>query len=517
MSVIEAPETPPKDRPPTSGHVRVAIVGAGFSGIGAAIALRRAGHEFAIFERHGDLGGTWRDNTYPGCKCDVPSHLYSFSFAPNPDWSRTYSSQAEIQTYLQEVARRFDIVRHIRFNHELIECRWQDAAGHWEVCTSAGLWTADFLIAACGALSEPAKPQIEGLERFAGVVFHSAAWNHRHDLTDERVAVIGSGASAIQFVPQIQPKVRQLYQFQRTPPWILPHPDRPIPAARRKLYRQRPLAQRLVRWTIYWAEEMVALFFTRLPHRVGWLKRHALRHLERQIADQHLRDSLTPDYEPGCKRLLISNDYYPAIAAANAELVVQPISHITAGAVVTADGREREVDTIILATGFRVTDHPLAARVYGREGRRLADVWAERAEAHRGTTVPGFPNLFLMTGPNTGIGHTSLLVMIEAQLPYIVQCLKHIERRGLATFEVRQQACRAYNDALKRRMRRTIWLTGRCQSWYLDQHGQNTTLWPDFTWKYQRLMRRFDGHNYVFSAAKKPTAQRKSQPPPDAP
>lgn len=506
MPLIEDADAPPTARPTAVGHVRVAIVGAGFSGIGAAIALQKAGIEFAIFERHRELGGTWRDNTYPGCKCDVPSHLYSFSFAPNPDWSQTYSSQIEIEKYLQDVARRFDILSQIRFEHELTEARWDDAAQRWEVATNAGLWTADFLISACGALSEPAIPCLDGLDRFEGTVFHSAAWNHRHDLTGKRVAVIGSGASAIQLVPQIQPKVRQLYQFQRTPPWILPHPDRAISTARRKFYRRWPLAQRVVRWTIYWAEEIVALFFIHYPLRGTWLKRHALAHLERQIADRQLRARLTPNYEPGCKRLLISNDYYPAIAAANAELVTEPITHLSERRVRTADGREREVDTVILATGFRVTDNPFAARVRGREGRRLADVWADRAEAHRGTTVPGFPNLFLMTGPNTGIGHTSLLVMIESQLPYIVQCLRRMEHRGLASFEVRREACQAFNEALRRRMRRTVWVQGRCLSWYLDKQGQNTTLWPDFTWKYRQLMRRFDAHNYSFSAAKKPAA-----------
>lgn len=493
-------------RPPAAGHVRVAIVGAGFSGIAVAIALQQAGIEFAIFERHHELGGTWRDNTYPGCKCDVPSHLYSFSFAPNPDWSHTYSAQAEIQQYLLDVARRFDIVRHIRFQHELIAARWDEVTGQWSVRTTAGVWKADFFVSACGALSEPAVPHIDGLDAFQGMVFHSAAWNHQHDLTGERVAVLGSGASAIQLVPQIQPKVRQLYQFQRTAPWILPHPDRAIPPARRKLYRRWPLAQRMLRWAIYWAEEMVALFFTRFPDRGTFIKRHALRHLERQIADPQLRARLIPDYQPGCKRLLISNDYYPAIASPNAELVTERITRITQRGITTADGLTRDVDTIILATGFRVTDNPLAARVRGREGRRLSEAWSNRCEAHRGTTVPGFPNLFLMTGPNTGIGHTSLLVMIESQLPYIVQCLRWMEQRGMASFDVRREACQAFNDALRQRMRRTVWMRGGCQSWYLDRQGQNTTLWPDFTWKYRRLMRKFDAHNYSFSAAKKPAA-----------
>jgi cation diffusion facilitator CzcD-associated flavoprotein CzcO len=498
MHASEISDEKPRAEPRAAGHTRVAIIGAGFSGIGAAIALKKANIDFVIFERRGEPGGTWRDNTYPGCKCDVPSHLYAFSFAPNPDWSHTYSSQWEIQQYLLSIVRRFDLARQMRFHHELIGADWDEAAQRWQIETSGGTWTADFLISGCGALSEPAMPCLEGMDQFQGTKFHSAAWNHSHDLTGERVAVIGSGASAIQFVPQIQPVVRQLYQFQRTPPWILPHPDRPIPESRRAFFRRVPLAQRLVRWGIYWLEELIALIFTRYPQRGEWIKRQALRHMQRQIADPVLRAKLTPDYQPGCKRLLISNDYYPAIAASNTELVTEPIVGLRERSIVTADGREREVDTIIFGTGFRVTDNPLAQRVRGRGGLSLADVWSEGAWAHRGTTVPGFPNLFLMTGPNTGIGHTSLLVMIEAQLPYIMGCLRLLQRRGFATFEVRPEACRAFNIELERRMRRTVWMTGGCLSWYLDKHGRNTTLWPDFTWKYRRLMRRFDAENYVF-------------------
>jgi cation diffusion facilitator CzcD-associated flavoprotein CzcO len=481
-----------------TGHTAVAIIGAGFSGIGIAIALKRAGLEFTIFERRGEPGGTWLDNTYPGCKCDVPSHLYSFSFAPNPDWSHTYSSQPEIKAYLQSVTRRFDILRHVRFKHELVAASWDAAAGLWRIETSGGAWTAKFLISGCGALSEPALPNIEGLETFRGVSFHSASWNHRHDLAGKQVAVIGTGASAIQFVPAIQPIVRRMVVFQRTPPWVLPHLDRPVAAKRRDLYRRLPLAQRLVRYGVYWSQELLAVVFTRYPHRGAWIKQQALRHLQRQVADAALRRKLTPDYEPGCKRLLISNDYYPAIAASNVELVTEPIARIQEHALEIAGGRRFEIDTIIFGTGFRVTDNPIAARVIGRSGLSLAQAWADGAQAHRGTTVPGFPNLFLMTGPNTGIGHTSLLVMIEAQLPYIVECMGFMTQRRLSRFEVKSEACRSFNDELQRRMTRTVWMKGGCSSWYLDKHGRNTTLWPDFTWKYRRLMRRFDPVNYDF-------------------
>ncbi|HVX12300.1 MAG TPA: NAD(P)/FAD-dependent oxidoreductase [Pirellulales bacterium] len=505
MSSIDLVETDPtaEARP---AHTRVAIVGAGFSGIGAAIALQREGIEFVIFERRGDYGGTWLDNTYPGCKCDVPSHLYSFSFAPNPNWTTTFSSQREIQEYLRNVVRRFDVARHIRFRHDLLGAEWDETARVWRIATSGGSWTADFLISACGALSEPAWPRFEGMDSFRGTAFHSAAWDETYDLTGKRVAVIGTGASAIQFVPKIQPAVQQLYLFQRTPAWILPHPEKPISAGRRAFYRRFPLAQRLIRWAIYWSDELLALIFTRYPRHAAWIKRHALRHLERQVTDPALREKLTPDYEPGCKRLLLSNDFYPAIAADNVELVTEPIARVGAHSLFTADGREREIDAMILGTGFRVTDNPLAERVRGSQGMSLADVWREGAYSHRGTTVPGFPNLFLMTGPNTGIGHTSLLVMIEAQLAYVTACLRWMEGRW-ATFDVRPESCRAFNADLEQRMQRTIWMTGGCRSWYLDAQGRNTTLWPDFTWRYRRLMRRFDAANYSFAGAtKKPAA-----------
>ncbi len=484
------------------GHAHVAIVGTGFSGIGVAIALKRAGIDFVLFERRGELGGTWWDNSYPGCKCDVPSHLYSFSFALNPEWTHTYSSQAEIWAYLKSVAERYEILPQIRFNHELVRAAWDEAARRWRIETSQGAWTAEVLISACGALSEPSIPALPGLETFAGTKFHSAQWNHDHKLEDQRVAVIGSGASAIQFVPQIQPLAKRMHLFQRTPAWILPHPDRPITEIERAVYRRLPLAQRMVRAGVYWSRELFAAAFTKYPKLTRLIARTARRHLARQVPDVELRQKLTPAYLPGCKRILISNDFYPAVTAPNVELITDSIREVRTHSIVTEDGREREVDTIILATGFKVTKHPIVFRVQGREGKSLAAEWAESGgQAYRGTTVPGFPNLFLMTGPNTGIGHTSLIVMIEAQIGYIVDCLRLLQVRQLTGFEVRREPYAAFNDEIRRKMQRTVWLTGGCASWYLDSHGRNTTLWPDFTWKYRLLMRRFDPENYEFFGA----------------
>jgi len=478
-------------------HVRVLVIGAGFAGLATSIALRREGVDHVVLERAADVGGTWRDNRYPGCKCDVASHLYSFSFALNPDWTSTYSSQQEIWEYLRRCAERFGVLSRIRFGQEVREACWDEAARRWEVETPGGRWTADVLVSATGGLSVPSVPDLPGLDRFAGTVFHSAAWDHGHDLAGERVAVVGTGASAVQIVPRIQPEVGRLLLFQRTPAWVLPHGDRPIPVWKRALYRRVPALQRLVRAGIYWSRELLVLALCKDPRWIEPVRRMAARHLERQVPDPALRARLTPTFAPGCKRLLLSDDYYPALGAPNAEVVTAPIREVGERAIRTADGVEHEVDTIVLATGFRVTDNPTFARLRGRSGRTLADAWRETGmQAYLGTTVAGFPNLFLVTGPNTGIGHTSLVVMIEAQVRYVVGALRAMDRRGLAAVEVRPEAQAAFNTDLQRRMARTVWSTGGCASWYLDAQGRNPTLWPDFTWRFRRRTRRFDAGAY---------------------
>jgi cation diffusion facilitator CzcD-associated flavoprotein CzcO/pimeloyl-ACP methyl ester carboxylesterase len=474
------------------------VIGAGFGGLGVSIALDRAGIDHVIFERAEDVGGTWWVNGYPGCRCDVPSHLYSFSFALNPDWSDTYSERGEIQAYLRHVAERFGVVRRIRFRHEVLEARWDDAAQRWHIETSAGRWTADVLVAATGGLSEPSTPDLPGLERFEGTVFHSGEWDRQHDQTGERVAVIGTGASAVQIVPSIQPKVARLHLFQRTPGWVLPHSGRPIRDWERALYRRLPILQRLVRSGVYWLRELLIFGMVKNPRHMELVRQMAVDHLRRQVPDEALREKLTPTFLPGCKRLLPSNDYYPALTAENVELVTDAIREVRPRSIVTADGVEREVDTIVMATGFRVTNHPVFERVHGRDGRSVTETWRETgAQAYLGTTVAGFPNMFVISGPNTGIGHTSLVVMIEAQLPYIMGALRLMEERGLGAVEVRAEAQAAFNEDLQRRMAGTVWNTGGCASWYLDAQGRNTTLWPDFTWRYRRRMRRFDVAAYL--------------------
>ena len=488
----------------------VAIVGAGFSGLAVAERLLRAGRtDFVLLERGPDLGGTWRDNSYPGCRCDVPSHLYSFASAPNADWSSTYSPQPEIWDYLRRFAHQRGIVPHIQSGCEVVSARWE--RDRWLLTTTRGELSARVLVAAGGPLSEPSIPDLPGLERFRGTTFHSAAWDHEHDLTGERVAVIGTGASAIQLIPEIQPRVARLLVFQRTPPWVLPHRLRPIGARERALYRRFPIVQRALRGALYWGRELYALPLVRV-RLSGVIARLGRRHLERQVADPELRERLTPGYAPGCKRLLLSNDYYPALAQPNVEVLTGGIAEVRERSIVTRDGTEHAVDTIVFATGFHVTDPPIASRITGRAGRTLAETWDGSLQAHRGTTVAGFPNLFMMLGPNTGLGHTSVVLMAEAQARYLAAALDHMDRLGAAAIEPLPAAQARWNEEVQAAMRGTVWTAGGCASWYLDRKGRNTTLWPDFAFRYQRLLAHFDAEHYQPSG--RPSTEPAARPVP---
>jgi cation diffusion facilitator CzcD-associated flavoprotein CzcO len=495
----------PPDAPDDVEAVDIVVVGSGFSGLAMAVALKRSGREdFLVLERAGEVGGTWRDNSYPGCACDVPSHLYSLSFAPNPDWTSTFSPQPEIGAYLRRVAENHHVLPHVRFGCELEQADWDDDAQCWRLHTSRGPLTTRVLVTAAGPLSAPAIPDIPGLADFEGAVFHSATWDHEHDLTGERVAVIGTGASAIQFVPQIQPQVSKLHLFQRTPPWIMPRPDRKLTRFERALYRRVPLAQRAMREAIYWARELFAIPLLRVAFSplIGLMTR---RHLRRQVPDEALRAKLTPSYAPGCKRILVSNDYLPSLGRPNVEVVCEGIREIRPRAIIADDGTERAVDTIILGTGFHVTDMPIAERVRGRDGRSLAEHWDGSLFAHRGTTVAGFPNLFFLLGPNTGLGHTSVVVMAEAQVAYIESALDHMDARRVATLEPSDEAQSQWNAGVQRRMKNTVWTAGGCKSWYLDSKGLNTTLWPDFTFRFRHALSRFDPVEYRLTPARPPS------------
>ena len=479
--------------------VTVAIIGSGFGGIGMAASLMRAGiTDVVLLERAAELGGTWRDNSYPGAACDVPSHLYSFSFAPNPDWSRSFSPQPEIWKYLRRVAAEEGVTGKIRFGEEVTSARWDPAARLWRVETTKSTLTARFLVSAAGPLSDPMIPDIPGLDTFAGTVFHSATWDHDYDLTGRNVAVIGTGASAIQFVPRIQPLVGQLTVFQRTPAWIMPRHDRQISRLERWLFRHLPPTQQAARAAIYCGREAYALGFVKNPAIMRAAEAMALRHLHRQVADPDLLAGLTPSYRMGCKRILLSNDYYPALTQPNVSLVTEGIKEIREKSVLTSDGIAHHVDTLIFGTGFHVTDFPLARRIFGPDGDSLASRWSATPAqtAFRGTTTAGFPNLFVLTGPNTGLGHTSQVFMIEAQIRYVRGALIHARRHEVDRIEVRPEAQAAYDRMVQRKMRKTVWVTGGCKSWYLDAEGRNVTLWPDFTWIYAWQTRRFDPSNY---------------------
>jgi cation diffusion facilitator CzcD-associated flavoprotein CzcO len=468
----------------------VVIVGSGFSGIAMGAMLRRAGIDsFVILEKAADVGGTWRENTYPGAACDVPSHLYSFSFEPKADWSRAFSPQEEIQAYLRHVVCRYDLGRHIRFGARVTGGEFDEASGTWLVGVEGRPpIRARALVLGNGALHIPAMPDIPGLERFEGRLFHSARWDHAYDFTDRDVAVIGTGASAIQFVPQIAPRVRRLHVFQRTPPWIVPKPDRPMRPWEQRLFRAARPIHWIHRALLYWALELRVLGFLGWRRLMKPAEQLALRHLASVVDDPELRRKLTPTYTMGCKRILLSNDYYQALVRPNVELVTDGIARITRDGVVTRDGTERRVDAIICGTGFAATDYLAPFDLVGRGGRRLADVMRQNAETYLGIAVHGFPNLFLLMGPNTGLGHNSMIFMIEAQARYTLQAIRALRERHLASVEVRAPVQARFGRWVQERLRRSVWASG-CASWYLKD-GHNSTIWPSFTFAYWWRTRR---------------------------
>lgn len=488
-------------------RVRHLVIGAGFGGLCAAIKLNEAGEsDFVVIEKGADVGGTWRDNTYPGAACDVPSQLYSFSFASNPDWSMSFSPQPEIQAYIRRVARRSGVLDRFAFDTTVLSAAWDDAAGHWDVRTSAGTFHATTVVSAAGGLSEPKLPEIEGIEGFGGELFHSARWNHDVDLAGKRVAVIGTGASAIQIVPQVQQVAAHLDVYQRTAPWVIPRNDRTYSGVERAALRHLPPLRRAYRTAIYWGREGYVPAFTRLPKLAMPAQQMARANIRRGIADPELRAKVTPDFAIGCKRILISNTYYPALAADNVDLVTERIARVTPSGIVTADGVERPIDVLIVATGFYTTELPITEHLVGRTGRTLAERWRETGmAAYKGTTVPEFPNLFFIVGPNTGLGHSSMVFMIESQVAYIVDAIRTLRREGLAALEVTEDATVAFNSDLQRRMRPTVWNTGGCSSWYLDEHGNNTTLWPRSTFTFKRLLARFDRDAYHLTPGARPS------------
>ena len=476
-----------------SASPTVAILGAGISGLCLAIRLKQAGfRDFVVFEKSDGVGGTWRDNTYPGAGCDVPSHLYCFSFEPNPDWSQVYAGQPEILRYLEHCATKYGIRRHIRFRTEIAEARFDASAGGWRLRTRAGEEIfADVLVSGTGQLSRPHVPELPGLDEFAGPRFHSARWNHDLDLRGRRVAVIGNGASAVQFVPRIAPVVDRMLLFQRSANWILPRRNREYRPWEKSLFRRVPLTLRLYRQMLFLRREATFLGFLQGSWLGRQIEKAGRRFLHRHVAEPKLQEALKPRDPAGCKRLLLSDDYYQAVTRLNVDVVTAPIRQVTSDGIVTEDGVRHDVDTLVFATGFQATSFLAPMRIEGLDGRVLNDAWREGAEAYLGVGVAGFPNLFLLYGPNTNLGHNSIIVMIESQVEYVLGCLRELKRSGLRWLDVKPEAMRRFNAFLERRLRDTAWNAG-CGSWYKVASGKITNNWCGNAIEYRQRTRRPD-------------------------
>jgi cation diffusion facilitator CzcD-associated flavoprotein CzcO len=486
----------------TSTHHRLVIIGAGIAGVGLGVKLRQAGIEdFVILERNASVGGTWFEHTYPGCGCDVPANLYSYSFARNPGWSRMFPPQQEILEYVRDTTDEYGVTPHIRFSTEMERSAWDEVAGLWRVRTADGdELTADLLISAIGATGEPDEPEIEGLAGFTGHRFHSARWDHDHDLTGERVAVIGTGPAAAQFVPRIQPQVDRLLVFQRTPPWVLPHVDRPVPLPERLLYRALPVLQDVQRNALFAVYESMGVGFRGQTALIAPVEAIGRAHLRRQVKNPVLRAKLTPHYRFGCKRPILSNTYNPALAAENATVITEPIAKVDGNAVVTTDGARHEVDTVITAIGYRYSRSLLAHRIAGQDGRTLGEVWNRSPRAYLGSSVPGFPNMFILLGPNS-IGINSVIFSLESQMAYVMDALRTMDRRHVRRLEVRAEALEGFVREVDRRSEGTVWTAGGCRAYYVDDTGRNFGLYPGFAAHFRRRTRRFDPKPYVLETA----------------
>jgi len=481
-------------------HTRAVIIGTGFSGLGMAIKLQQQGVDFVILEKADDIGGTWRDNSYPGCACDIPSHLYSFSFEPKPDWKHLFSYQPEIWDYLKGVTEKYGLRRYIVFNSLVDRAYWDDDENRWHVFTTDGReYVAQFLISGAGALHIPSLPEIEGRDEFRGPAFHSAQWDHTVDLTGKKVAVIGTGASAIQIVPEIVGQVAELQLYQRTPAWVVPRTNEELPPALRRALENIPGLRALLRLGIYWAQEALAFAMTKRPNLLRFVESYAKYNIRRSIKDRELRRKLTPHYRLGCKRILNSSTYYPAIVDPKTELITDGITRITPDGILTADRRERHIDVIVYATGFHVTDSYTYVQIKGRHGEDLVDRWnREGIGAHRGITVADVPNLFFLFGSNTGLGHNSVVFMIESQIHYVADAIATCDRLDAQALAPTRAAQDKFNDALQQKLAGSVWNTGGCSSYYLDEHGKNTVLWHGYTWQYWMATRSVKPEEYQF-------------------
>jgi cation diffusion facilitator CzcD-associated flavoprotein CzcO len=495
-------ETPAPHSNASEISVDVLIIGAGFSGLCMSIKLLEAGmNSFLIIEKNADIGGTWWDNRYPGCACDIPSHLYSFSFEPSTDWTRMYPGQQEIHAYLKRCVEKYKLSPHMRLNSRFQDALWDEVTGEWHASTQDGARIrARVLVSGMGALHVPHYPEIKGLDGFKGPAFHSSSWDHDVDLAGKNVAVIGTGASAIQFVPQIAPRVGKLHLFQRTPPWIVPRLDFAFSEKWKRRFRSIPLTRSALRQFIFWRQEFRVLGFLGNETIRKKAEEIAHRHRERQVEDPKIRAAVTPNYQLGCKRVLVSDDYYPTLNRSNVELVIDRIAEVREHSIVTQDGVERPIDVLIYGTGFRATEPLIGCRVVGRGGVEIHEAWGKRMSAYLGVTVAGFPNFFMLLGPNTGLGHNSVVLMIEAQVRYTMECLRLLKHNKHRVIEVRADSQQHFVDEIYRRMGGTVWLSGGCHSWYQDQNtGEITTLWPGSVIAYLRRTRSVSPSDYKLS------------------
>lgn len=478
-------------------NVRIAIIGTGFGGLGVAIRLKQAGFEnFTLFEKANNVGGVWRDNTYPGAACDVPSHLYSFSFEQELGWKNRFGSSQEIYQYLCHCADKYGIRPHIQFNTEITTANFDKNQGNWKIQSASGEQiNADFLIAAVGQLNRPAYPKIKGIENFKGKSFHSARWNHEYDLKNKRVAVIGTGASAIQFVPEIVKQVAHLDLYQRSAPYVLPKPDRIYKPTEKQAFRKLPFLQSLDRALQYSHHEIRLLAFTTSLNEMPVIEYLFQRHIRQVIKDPKLRHRLMPDYPIGCKRILISNHWYESLTRPNVEVIDNGIQQVTEHSIIDTDGNIREVDAIIYGTGFAATDFLAPMHITGLDGRILKDTWKDGAEAYLGLTISGFPNFFMMYGPNTNLGHNSIVYMIESQSNYILDAIQTTQQKSLLFTNIRADVQDKFNQYIQEKMKKTIWSQG-CTSWYQTADGKNTNNWPGFSFEYRQRTRKFDLENY---------------------
>lgn len=477
----------------------VIIIGTGFGGLCMAIQLRNAGIEtFTLLEKASGVGGTWRDNTYPGAACDVQSHLYSFSFEPKHDWSRKFGLQPEILDYMQHCVEKYDLAGHIQFNNEVASAVFNEATNTWTVTTTDGeSQTADIIVTATGQLNQPAWPNIPGLDTFAGTTFHSARWDHNYDLSGKNVGVIGTGASAIQFVPEIVPKVRALSLFQRSAAWVLPKPDRPFYKWEQALFQKVPAWDRIYRSLIYWKNESRALAFTRFNSLLELFAWQAKRFAKHQVRDPEKFRHLIPDYKIGCKRILISNDWYSAVDQSHVELVTTGIERVVEEGLITTDGALHRLDTIILGTGFAASDFLSPMEITGRNGASLNQAWATGSEAYKGITVSGFPNLFMLYGPNTNLAHNSIVYMLESQVRYVLDCINTLSATPGTAMDVKPDRLKTFSEGVQTKLKDSVWESG-CHSWYLDSDGKNTVNWPGFTFTYRKATREVNPDDYEF-------------------